>query len=283
MLKRILTVQDISCVGKCSLTVALPVISALGVECSVLPTAVLSTHTAGFGKPHVRDLTPDFAGFAEHWERLGLKFDAVYSGYLGDAAQIDLVRSLYEKVGAEGSPLIVDPAMADYGKLYSGFDMAFVEHMRGLCAEATIVLPNVTEAALITGEEFREDADETYVRGMLEKLCAAGAKSAVITGVVRGDEFGAALLDGESGEYFASFQKREHPSYHGTGDIFASVVAAGIARGRTAQEVVAAAVGFVVECIRASAVLPEERRYGSAFELKLGVLTRLAEQWSVSE
>jgi len=277
MLKRILTVQDISCVGKCSLAAALPVISALGVECSVLPTAVLSTHTGGFGAPEVCDLTDRMDGIAAHHLRAGLEFDAIYSGYLASAAQIDSVLNISRTLAADGAKLIVDPVMGDGGKLYSRFDGAFVDKMRTLAAAADIVIPNITEAALLTGSEYDAAAGEEYAFNLAEKLCAIGARSVVITGVSRGEEIGAAVLS--DGMRYSHFAPREPRSYFGTGDIFASVVTAAAARGRTLDDAVRAAVEFTAECIRASNELPEHRRYGTAFEKKLGMLTELSAKW----
>ena len=145
---RVLTVQDISCVGQCSLTVALPVISACGVEACPLPSAVLSTHTAGFKGFTFTDLTDDMPKIQEHWQREGLSFDAIYTGYLGSARQIEYVIGLTDTVLKKNGLVIVDPAMADNGKLYTGFDMAFVEEMKKLCARADYLLPNITAVLL---------------------------------------------------------------------------------------------------------------------------------------
>ena len=149
--KRILTIQDISCVGQCSLTVALPILSAAGIETAILPSAVLSTHTAGFKGYTFRDLTDDMPAIAAHWKSEGIRFDAVYTGYLGSARQIAYVKQIFRDLLSDGGVRIVDPAMADNGKLYPGFDLAFAEEMKSLCAEADIILPNITEACFITG------------------------------------------------------------------------------------------------------------------------------------
>ena len=160
--KKILTVQDISCVGQCSLTVALPIISACGVETCVLPSAVLSTHTAGFNGYTFRDLTEDMPVIKNHWMSEGIKFDAIYTGYLGSTKQIDYVQDLFRDVATENCIKVVDPAMADNGNLYPGFDMAFVEAMKKLCAQADYIVPNVTEACFLTGTEYRSSYDSQY-------------------------------------------------------------------------------------------------------------------------
>ena len=139
-MKRIVSIQDISDIGKCSLTAALPVISAMGVECAVLPTAVLSAHSQFEGFTF-RDLTDEMTATAEHWKRLGLRFDAVYTGYLGSPRQVDVVRGFFDDFGKDAK-IIVDPAMADFGRLYSGFDADFPREMARLCEGADIILPN---------------------------------------------------------------------------------------------------------------------------------------------
>ena len=167
---KILTVQDISCLGQCSLTVALPVISACGVETCVLPSAVLSTHTGGFSGFTFRDLTEDMPAIGAHWVKEGIAFDAVYTGYLGSTKQIDYVADLIATVKKAEAPVVIDPAMADHGKLYVGFDDAFVAAMRGLCAKADYLLPNITEACFLTGVEYKTEYDRSYIDLLLEKL-----------------------------------------------------------------------------------------------------------------
>ena len=161
--KRLLTIQDISCVGQCSLTVALPIISACGLETCVLPSAVLSTHTAGFTGYTFRDLTEDMPSIKEHWVKEGIRFDAIYTGYLGSTKQIDYVADIFEATASKNGVKIVDPAMADNGSLYPGFDTDFVEAMKGLCAKADYVIPNITEACFLTGVEYKTVYDREYV------------------------------------------------------------------------------------------------------------------------
>ena len=151
--KKILTIQDISCVGQCSLTVALPILSACGMENCILPSAVLSTHTAGFSGFTVRDLTEDIPGIAAHWRKEGIAFDAIYTGYLGSTKQIEYIEDFFKTVAAPGCVKIVDPAMADHGKLYAGFDMAYAMAMAKLCKKADVILPNLTESCLMTPQK----------------------------------------------------------------------------------------------------------------------------------
>jgi len=181
--KKILTIQDISCVGQCSLTVALPVISACGIETCVLPSAVLSTHTAGFSGYTFRDLTEDMPAIRSHWQKEGIFFDAIYTGYLGSTKQIAYVSDIFDTVGSDTCVKIVDPAMADNGKLYPGFDAAFVEAMKGLAGKADYLVPNITEAAFLTGAEYKTEYDRTYIDELLNKLTALGAKHIILSGV----------------------------------------------------------------------------------------------------
>ena len=167
---KILTIQDISCVGQCSLTVALPILSAAGVETCILPSAVLSTHTAGFTGFTVRDLTEDIPAIAAHWRREGIAFDAVYTGYLGSTEQIAYVQNIFDTLRKSGGLRIVDPAMADNGRLYPAFDQAYVEAMKTLVFGADIILPNITEACFLTGMEYRESYDGAYITELLDRL-----------------------------------------------------------------------------------------------------------------
>ena len=196
-MKRILTVQDISCVGKCSLTTALPIISAAGVECGVLPTAVLSTHTM-FSKYTFCDLTSEIQPIADTFKELNIDFDAVYTGYLGSIEQLDLVVKFLEDFRREDTLVFVDPVIGDHGKLYSGFTPQFAAQMaEKLCSHADILVPNATEASLLTGTPYRDTADRGYCEELLGKLCEMGAKKAVLTGVRKGREIGVLSYDPE--------------------------------------------------------------------------------------
>jgi pyridoxine kinase len=168
--KKILTIQDISCVGQCSLTVALPILSACGMETCILPSAVLSTHTAGFTDFTVRDLTEDIPAIAAHWRKENISFDAIYTGYLGSLTQIDYVREIFVTLKKEGGTIIVDPAMGDNGKLYPAFDLEYVNGMKNLVAVADVVVPNLTEACFLTGIEYKTEYDEEYILTVVKAL-----------------------------------------------------------------------------------------------------------------
>ena len=196
--KHILTIQDISCVGRCSLTVALPIISAAGVEASIIPTAVLSTHTGGFEGFTYRDLTEDILPITNHWESLGISFDAMYTGYLGSFEQIDIVENIFDRFNTDTNFVLVDPAMADNGVLYGGFSEDFPKGMAGLCSKADIIVPNLTEAAFMLGEEFAgNDYDKAYIETLLKKLRDLGSPNVVLTGVsLEPGKLGIATYDG---------------------------------------------------------------------------------------
>ena len=262
--KRILTVQDISCVGQCSLTVALPILSAAGHETAILPSAVLSTHTAGFTGFTVRDLTEDIPGIAAHWRKEGIAFDAIYTGYLGSAEQIAYVRDMFRTLARPGCLKAVDPAMADNGRLYPAFDLAFVEEMKTLTADADVILPNITEACFLTGTAYREQYDEAYIDELLAKLRAAGAKTIVLTGVGYDPETtGVVVLEGEEKRYYA--HRRIPKGSHGTGDVYASAFVGACLRGKTPYEAAVIAADYTVLCIE-NTVGDPDHWYGVKFE-----------------
>ncbi|MCI7551688.1 MAG: pyridoxamine kinase [Actinomycetaceae bacterium] len=264
---RILTIQDISCVGQCSLTVALPILSACGQETAILPSAVLSTHTAGFTGYTFRDLTEDMPGIEAHWEKEGIEFDAVYTGYLGSAHQIDYVKSIAGHRLKAGKPFIVDPAMADNGTLYPGFDDDFVQAMARLAFSADIILPNLTEACLLTGYEYKETYDRAYIDGLLEALVSKGAKTIVLTGI--GYEKGrTGVVVYENGNY--QYYEHEHitPGSHGTGDVYSASFVGALLHDHSTFDAAQIAADYTVRCIKATAG-DESHWYGPKFELEL--------------
>ena len=268
--KKILTIQDISCVGQCSLTVALPIISACGIETCVLPSAVLSTHTAGFSGYTFRDLTEDMPSIKEHWMQEGIKFDAIYTGYLGSTKQIEYVEDIFASTASENCVKIVDPAMADNGNLYPGFDEAFVEAMKGLCQEADYVIPNITEACFLTGVEYKETYDRAYIDELLEKLIALGCKNIIFTGISYAEgKTGVVVL--ENGEYSYYEHDKLGKGCHGTGDVYASAFVGAFMRGKSAYDAAKIAADYAVECIKETAKL-DNHWYGAAFEPVIGKL-----------
>jgi pyridoxine kinase len=268
-----MTIQDISCIGKCSLTVALPILSAIGLEAAIVPTAVLSTHTQ-FRDFTFRDLTEDLEPIRKHWEKEKFSFEAIYTGYLGSRRQIDIVRDYVRTFGGNGHALIVDPAMADGGKLYVGFDEAFVEEMKGLCGEADVILPNISEAAFLTGSEYPgEEADEETQKELLLKLSELGSKYSIITGVTLSDgSFGFIGYNRESKEFFSYGNPKVPYKSHGTGDIFASTFTGAYVRKGDLFEALKIAADYTSACIRNSFGDPDHVDYGVNFELELPYL-----------
>lgn len=271
--KRILTIQDISCVGQCSLTVALPIISACGIETSVLPSAVLSTHTMGFTGFTFRDLTEDMPDICAHWKKEGITFDGIYTGYLGSAKQIEYVKNIIANTASEECLVVIDPAMADNGKLYPAFDNAFVNEMKNLCADADYLLPNITEACFLTDMEYRTEYDANYINELIEKLCALGAKNVILTGVsYKEGHTGVVVFENGKSEYYE--HKQIAGGIHGTGDIYASAFVGAKLRGKTAFEAAKIAADYVVECILESKNDPDHT-YGARFEPVLGKLIQM--------
>ena len=271
--QKILTIQDISCVGQCSLTVALPILSACGMETCIIPSAVLSTHTAGFSGFTVRDLTEDIPAIRAHWEKEGIRFAAVYTGYLGSTEQIAYVQEIFDTMLTAEGKKIVDPAMADNGKFYPAFDQAYVEAMKGLCAGADLLLPNITEACFLTDTPYREEYDETYIRGLLEKLTAAGAKTVVLTGV--GDTAGrTGVVVYEQGTYSYYEHEKIAKGCHGTGDVYASAFVGAYMNGKTAYDAAKIAADYTVQCIKNTQGDPDHW-YGVKFETALADLMKM--------
>ncbi len=274
--KRLLTIQDISCVGQCSLTVALPIISACGIETAVLPSAVLSTHTAGFSGYTFRDLTEDMPAIKDHWIKENIKFDAIYTGYLGSTKQIYYVADIFDSAGNENCIKAVDPAMADNGKLYPGFDAEFVEAMKGLCSKADYLIPNITEASFLTDMEYKTEYDKAYIDELIEKMCALGAKNIILTGVSY-EKGKTGVVVFENGEYSYYEHIFLPNSCHGTGDIYASAFVGALVRGKTAYNAAKIAADYTVECIKATAE-EENHWYGAKFEPVIGKLIKLIEE-----
>lgn len=271
--KKILTIQDISCVGQCSLTVALPILSACGMETCILPSAVLSTHTAGFSGFTVRDLTDDIPGIQHHWQKEGILFDAVYTGYLGSTKQIDYVKDILDTMLAQGGLRIVDPAMADNGKLYPAFDAAYVEAMKKLCFTADIVLPNITEACFLTGIAFKEQYDEAYINSLLESMMKNGAKTVVLTGVSYAEnKTGVVVCSNGNTTYYE--HEKIAKGCHGTGDVYASAFVGALMNGKTAETAAQIAADYTVQCIKNTQGDPDHW-YGVKFETALGDLMKM--------
>lgn len=268
--KRILTIQDISCVGQCSLTVALPILSACGLETAILPSAVLSTHSVGFRDFTFRDLTEDIPAIRHHWQQEGIRFQAVYTGYLGSARQIEMVQDICRNLLVPGGKKIVDPAMADRGELYPVFDMDFVQEMKKLVGKGDIVLPNITEASLLTDTEYREEYDEEYICGLVDGIHRLGAGTVVLTGVSY-DAQSTGVLVSEQGKQTYYRHELLDRGCHGTGDVYASSFVGAYMHGKTVPEAARIAADYTLACIKNTLDDPDHW-YGVKFEPLLGEL-----------
>lgn len=274
-MKRIVTIQDISCIGKCSLTVALPVISACGIETAVIPTAVLSTHTA-FSEFTFRDLTEEIEPVAKHWKKENFKFDAIYTGYLGSFRQLELMHCFFDDFKTEENIIFIDPVMGDHGKLYPGFTQEFADSMAELCAKADVIVPNLTEACFMLHEEYKESGyDEQYIRSILKRLAESGAKNTVLTGVSFDDKkLGIMAYSKEKDEFTSYFTDKVNARFHGTGDVFSSSCVGALIQGQPLEQALRTATDFTVESIKATLRDKDRNWYGVNFEEALPILTK---------
>ena len=267
---RVLTIQDISCLGQCSLTVALPILSACGQETVILPSAVLSTHTGGFKGFTFRDLTDDIPSIQNHWKSENINFDAIYTGYLGSLKQIEYVTDILHTMGKENCIKAVDPAMADNGKLYSIFDMEYAGAMATLCSEADIILPNITEACLMTGIEYREKYDDDYITTLIKALREKGMKTIVMTGVSYSDDStGVIICEGDEISYYK--HEKLAKGCHGTGDMFASSFIGAHLSGKNLYDSAKIAADFVLAAMK-NTLDDKDHWYGVKFEPVLKTL-----------
>ena len=263
-MKRIASIQDFSCIGSCSQTIALPVLSAMGVECAALPTALLSAHTAFDGFVSL-DLTPQLPAIMAHWRAMHLRFDAVYTGYLASAEQVGLVGALLDGMDERPALTLIDPVMGDNGALYAGFSESFPQAMRALCGRADVLTPNVTEACLLTGTAYSPVQDAAQTRRLLERLLELGCRAAVLTGLrVDGDMAVAALQRDGTGTLVRTSYIPE--VFHGTGDLFASTCAGALVQGAPLERAVRLAADYVALTLRRTVQAPDRRWYGVNFQ-----------------
>lgn len=262
-MKRIVTIQDFSCVGKCSLTSALPVISAAGVEACGIPTALLSNHT-GFSTFYSRDLTEELIPIGRQLKHENITFDAIYTGYIASIHQMELISDFIDDFGGKDTLIFVDPVMGDNGRIYSGLSQDYPEHIRKLCHKADILAPNLTEACLLTGRNYSPDLPMSEVEDMLRELYSWCGGFAFITGVHDGDMLGATGYDGT--EFYRSFMPHVDIVCAGTGDILSAAFIGAVMRGAEYKTALDIAVGFTYEAVRLTAADPDRRFYGVQFE-----------------
>ena len=274
-MSKIVSIQDISCYGQCSLTVALPILSAYGVETAILPSGILSTHTGGFKNFTVLDLTEEMPKIVNHWISEGIRFDAIYTGYLGSAEEIEIAKKIFDLFRGDNTSIIIDPVMADNGKLYPAFDMEYVKKNAELCAEADIIVPNITEASFMTGMEYREEYEEGYVKELLQRLNELGAGVSVLTGVsLEKGKTGVMGFERETGEYYVYQNRKIDAAFHGTGDLFSSTFVGEMMRGLNWRDAMRIAADYTAHTIEVTLQNPEKPWYGVDFEATLPELIK---------
>ncbi|MEG2002716.1 MAG: pyridoxamine kinase [Clostridia bacterium] len=273
--KNVLAIHDISCLGKCSLTVALPIISACGHTTTVLPTAILSTHTGDFTGYTFNDLTNDLIPIVNHWKTLDVHFDCIYAGYLGSIHQIDLVKQIIKMFKTPETLVVIDPVMADYGELYHGFDHAFAKEMATLAAVADIIVPNFTEAGLILDIPYNANPTKVELEKLIMDLHKKTSANIVLTGVENdNNQLGACAFNRDTNKISYSFAEKLNKSFHGTGDIFASALVGEMLRGKTLEEACQIACDFTTSSAKYSMLLGSDLRFGVAFEKFLHILNK---------
>ena len=273
---RVLAINDISCVGKCSLTVALPIIAASGVTCDILPTAILSTHTGGFTGYTFRDLSEDIPAIIAHWKTLGLRYDIIISGYLGSIDQIEMVKTVKHELLKKDGLMIVDPVMGDNGVLYSHFDQKFVDEMKGLCRTADVIVPNLTEATFLTDRYIgRESLTRDEVREVVDGLRAFGPRSVVITSGIEAETGGHVVwgYNHKNGSYFTIPYEFIKVHFPGTGDMFSAVLVGELLNGKPLESAVRRAMD-VLETLILLERDESEKNKGIRIEKYLSVLNR---------
>lgn len=264
---RVLAINDISCIGKCSLSVSLPILSACGITCDVLPTAILSTHTGGFEGYTFRDLTGDIPAILQHWQSLGITFDCIYSGYLGSIYQIELVAQIKRDFLKQNGLFIVDPVMGDSGDLYAGFTNAFVEKMRELCKQADYILPNVTEACYLSGVPYPNEQQAYPTQAVLTRLQTLCPRP-IVTGIHQGRNILVSYVD-EAGEMHSHSDENVPGFFCGAGDVFASAFIGALLYGKDEKQAIDLAAQFTTAAIKRSATEVEDKRYGLNFEAEI--------------
>lgn len=273
-MKKLLTIQDISCYGQCSITIALPVVSSCNVETIILPTMLLSTHTCGFKNFTVLDLYQENKKIINHWKNENIKFDAVYTGYLGNISQIEMVKSINKELNLD-CPLYVDPVMADYGKLYPAFNIEYVEKMKELVAISNCVVPNLTEACFLLNREYKETYSEEEIKDLLKSLSDLGPTYSVITGIsFNNDTIGAYAYNKETNEYFYHSSVKSLINFHGTGDLFSSILFGKLTNGISLNNAVKDAVEYTYLAIKNTIDDVDNHAYGVHFESILKYLNK---------
>lgn len=266
--KSAVTINDISGIGRCSITVACPILSAAGIQTCVLPTALLSTHTGGFNGYSFLDLTDEMSKIIKHWSSLDISFDAIYSGYLGSTEQLNTVIGFIDSNKTLNNFVMVDPVMGDSGRFYAGFTPEYINGMKKLCGKADIIVPNITEAFFLLNKEYTEGPyTEEFIKELIKDITKTGCKKIVLTGVYfNNSEVGAASYDRENDIFEVYLAPRIEGFYHGTGDVFASALLAGLLNDKTLAEATKIAVDFTEDSIIKTREAGTDTRFGVLFE-----------------
>lgn len=272
-MKRLISIQDVSCIGKCSQTIALPIISAMGIETSIIPTAVLSAHTMFEGFTF-KDLSDEIPDISAHWKSLGIHFDAILTGYLGTTKHIKMIFDFYKSFADTNTLTIVDPVFADNGKMYAGFDEEYANAVASLCKTAGYIVPNITEAAIMAGLPYKASYDEAYINKILDRLGNAGAGNIIITSIRRGNENGivARLSDGTHFEYF---KPHIDATFHGTGDLFTSTFSGALLNDFSVIDAAKIAVDYTAHTLLATIKNKTHNWYGVDFEETIPKLLKM--------
>ena len=276
---KILTIQDISCYGQCSITVALPVVSAFGIETAILPSAVLSTHTSGFTDFTVRDLTEDLPEIRKHWEKEGIFFDAIYTGFIASIEQLDYIKDIIDSRLKPGGLVFVDPAMADHGEFYNGFDQEFADKMGELCKLGDYVLPNTTEACYILHKPWKEEFTREEMLEMANELSAFTKRHVILKGDTHEEgKLGMIVLDKEDSSCEVVYNDKVDYVSHGTGDVFASAYVGSTMIGKSPTQAAKVAGEFTKRAIEKT-VGDEDHKYGVKFEQVIPELYDLLKEY----
>ena len=262
---KILTIQDVSCFGQCSITVALPVVSAFGIETAILPSAVLSTHTSGFTDYTVRDLTEDLPAIQKHWESEGIYFDAIYTGFIASAEQLDYIKDIIDSRLKPGGLVFVDPAMADMGEFYNGFDQEFADKMGELCKLGDYILPNTTEACYILHKPWKENFSKEEMLEMAKELQDYTKRYVVLKGYCSEDQMGMIVLDKQESTVEIVYNDKVDYISHGTGDVFASSFVGSVMIGKSPVQAAKIAGEFTKKALEKT-IGDENHWYGVKFE-----------------
>ena len=265
-MKRVATIQDISCIGKCSLTTALPILSAAGIETAVIPTAVLSAHTA-FDSFTFHDMTDEIPKISADWKKHKLSFDGIYTGYLGSVKQLEIVSQFFDDFNSDNTLTVIDPVMGDHGRLYSGFTNEFSNKMKGFCKKADIIVPNLTEASFLTDTEYKTSYTKNEVMELLKRLSDLCEGVSVLTGISFDNQnLGIMSYNPNNNSFFEYFGKKSPETFHGTGDIFASSLCGALINDIPLNDSLKIAVDFTLECIHKTLADKEHVWYGVNFE-----------------